>query len=118
QPGSISMFRKAIFWTHLVCGVATGIVVFMMSITGVVLMYERQINAWAAEKHYVPEDEQGERLPLEQLLVIQRATQPDASPTTMVITNDPGAPVALRAGRAGGVSLNPYSGAPMETGSP
>jgi uncharacterized iron-regulated membrane protein len=112
------MFRSIIFWTHLVSGVATGVVVFMMSLTGVILMYERQINEWAAAKHYVPAEEQGERLPLEQLLVIQRTTQPDATATTMVITNEPGAPVALRAGRAGGASLNPYTGAPMETGSP
>lgn len=112
------MFRQTIFWTHLVCGLAAGIVVFMMSLTGVILMYERQINEWAAEKHYVPAAQQGERLPLEQLLAIQRAAQPDAMPTTLVITNDPGAPVALRAGRAGGASLNPYTGAPMESGSP
>src|SRR5690606_30275911 len=114
----ISMFRKAIFWTHLVCGVATGLVVFMMSLTGVILMYERQVNDWAAAQHYVPAVEQGERLPLEQLLAIQRVRQPDARPTTLVLTNDPGAPVALRAGRAGGLSLNPYNGEPMETGSP
>ncbi|MGV3590557.1 MAG: PepSY-associated TM helix domain-containing protein [Gammaproteobacteria bacterium] len=112
------MFRQTIFWTHLVCGLAAGIVVFMMSLTGVILMYERQINQWVSEKHYVPAAQQGERLPLEQLLAIQRATQPDATPTTLVITNDPGAPVALRAGRAGGASLNPYTGEPRETGSP
>jgi len=112
------MFRKIIFWTHLVCGLAAGLVVFMMSFTGVILMYERQINEWAAEQHYVPAEEQGQRLPLEQLLAIQRTTQPDMRPTTLVITNDPGAPVALRAGRAGGASLNPYTGEAMETGSP
>lgn len=112
------MFRKTIFWAHLACGLAVGLVVFMMSLTGVVLMYERQINDWAAAKHYVPASEQGERLPLAELLAAQRALQPDASVTTMVITNNPGAPVALRAGRAGGISLNPYTGQPMETGSP
>ncbi|HEY0961129.1 MAG TPA: PepSY-associated TM helix domain-containing protein [Pseudomonadales bacterium] len=112
------MLRKTIFWTHLVCGLATGVVVFMMSLTGVVLMYERQINQWAAEKYYVPAEQQGERLPLEQLLAMQRTTQPDVVPTTLVITSDPGAPVALRAGRAGGASLNPYTGEPMEAGSP
>lgn len=112
------MFRTAIFWTHLVCGLATGLVVFMMSITGVVLTYERQLNEWAAAKHYVPADQQGERLPLEQLLAIQRSTQPAFAPTTLVISNNPGAPVALRAGRTGGVNLNPFTGQPMETGAP
>src|SRR5690606_14959611 len=41
------MFRKALFWIHLACGVVTGLVILMMSITGVVLTYERQMIAWA-----------------------------------------------------------------------
>ena len=36
------MVRSTIFWIHLVCGVATGLVVLMMSVTGVILTYERQ----------------------------------------------------------------------------
>ena len=46
------MFRKTIFWTHLVCGVAAGLVVLMMSVTGVLLTYERQMLAWADRAHY------------------------------------------------------------------
>lgn len=112
------MFRKTLFWTHLVCGVAAGVVIFIMSFTGVVLMYERQVNEWAAARHYVPAEQQGERLPLEELLVKQGTLQPEALATTLVISNHPGAPVALRAGRAGGMNLNPYTGEPMEGGSP
>ena len=41
------MFRSTIFWIHLVCGVVTGAVVLMMSVTGVLLTYERQILAYA-----------------------------------------------------------------------
>jgi len=36
------MSRKTIFWLHLACGVSAGVVVLMMSVTGVVLTYERQ----------------------------------------------------------------------------
>lgn len=112
------MFRKTIFWIHLVCGVLAGVVVFTMSFTGVALTYQRQINEWVAQTHYVPEAEQSGRLALQQLLVIQSTRQPELAPATLVITNDPGAPVAFRAGRQGGVSLNPYTGAEMETTSP
>ena len=38
--------RKAIFWTHLGAGVLAGLVVLMMSVTGVILTYERQIVGW------------------------------------------------------------------------
>ncbi len=41
------MVRSTIFWIHLVCGVAAGLVVLMMSVTGVILTYERQVGAWA-----------------------------------------------------------------------
>ena len=30
-------FRRCLFWTHLACGVVAGIVILMMSVTGVLL---------------------------------------------------------------------------------
>jgi hypothetical protein len=33
--------RKIIFWTHLLAGVIAGLVIFIMSFTGVVLMYDQ-----------------------------------------------------------------------------
>ena len=115
------MLRKTIFWIHLCCGLAAGIVVFTMSITGVLLTYERQINNWVASRYYLDTDQlAGQRtpIPLEELLTIQQIANPDFKPNTLVLTNAPGAPVALRAGRRGGISLNPYNGQPVETGSP
>ncbi len=40
------MFRKALFWTHLVAGVTAGVVILLMSVTGVLLTYEKQIIAY------------------------------------------------------------------------
>ena len=40
-------FRKILFWFHLCTGVVAGIVVLIMSVTGVLLMYEKQMTAWA-----------------------------------------------------------------------
>ena len=39
--------RKAIFWVHLVAGVAAAIVILMLAVTGVILTYEAQLNRWA-----------------------------------------------------------------------
>jgi uncharacterized iron-regulated membrane protein len=113
------MFRKTLFWIHLCCGVAVGLVVFTMSFTGVALMYERQVAQWAARQDYLPaQEQQGTRLALEKLIEIQQTRHPDVPTTALTITNDPGAPVEFRAGRRGGVSLNPYNGAEMTVGSP
>lgn len=40
------MLRKSLFWLHLIAGVLGGLVILIMSVTGVVLMYEKQIIAY------------------------------------------------------------------------
>jgi uncharacterized iron-regulated membrane protein len=107
------MFRKLLFWSHLIAGLATGIVVFMMSLTGVILTYERQWRAAVAEGRYLPAEQQGVPLPLEQLLSKAGELQAGQPYTTLVITNHPGAPVEFRSGRRAGATLNPYSGDPL-----
>jgi len=111
------MFRKVFFWSHLVSGVLAGLVILMMSVTGVLLTYERQILAWAEQSDFLSDAQGQQRLTLDQLFFIANTEYPDSSPTSIVITNDPGAPVTFSAGRRGGFSLNPLTGEAMETGS-
>jgi uncharacterized iron-regulated membrane protein len=111
------MFRKVFFWSHLVSGVLAGLVILMMSVTGVLLTYERQILAWAEQSDFLSDIQGQERLTLDQLFFIAKTEYPDSFPTSIVITNDPGAPVTFSAGRSGGFSLNPLTGEAMETGS-
>jgi uncharacterized iron-regulated membrane protein len=112
------MLRSIIFWTHLACGVVCGLVVFTMSFTGVVLTYERQIKAWVAEGYYAEPLPGQEALPLEELIARQQALDPQFVPASVVLTNAEGAPVSFRAGRQAGANLNPWTGEPMQTGSP
>jgi len=103
------MFRKTIFWIHLSCGVAAGLVVLMMSVTGVILTYERQILAWQDRGAYTYEPAAGEqRMSVESLL--QAGGTEDFSATGVILSSDPAAPAILSAGRAGRLHLNPYSG--------
>jgi len=39
--------RSLIFWPHLIAGVLAGAVILIMSVTGVLLTYEKQMIAWA-----------------------------------------------------------------------
>ncbi len=39
--------RKLFFWIHLILGTAAAAVILIMSVTGVLLMYERQMIEWA-----------------------------------------------------------------------
>ena len=39
--------RPVLFWTHLIAGVSAGVVILVMSVTGVLLTYEKQMVALA-----------------------------------------------------------------------
>ncbi|HEU4694195.1 MAG TPA: PepSY domain-containing protein, partial [Vicinamibacterales bacterium] len=39
--------RTLIFWPHLIAGVIAGAIILLMSVTGVILTYERQLIAWS-----------------------------------------------------------------------
>ncbi len=101
------MIRKAIFWLHLLCGVAAGVVVLMMSLTGVILTYERQILAWEDQAYFADSDGRTS-LPIETL--IEQASQANFMPESVTVAADPSAPVVLRQGRSQERIVNPYSG--------
>jgi len=110
------MVRSTIFWIHLVCGVAAGLVVLLMSVTGVLLTYERQILAWADRTAYPAPAPDAKRLPLEELVAAAKLHRPELKPTTITLRNEPDAPVMLSAGRGGSVLVDPYSGAVRDLG--
>ncbi len=88
--------RKLLFWSHLCLGVAAGIVILIMSVTGVLLTYEKQMVAWV-DLRDLPAI-QGPRLPLESLLgAIQQNT--GQLPATITIYRDPAKPAQITAGR-------------------
>ena len=81
-----------------------------MSVTGVLLMYEKQMTAWADRGYRVaPPSSGATRLPVETLLGKVRE-QRSALPSTFTLRSDPSAPAALGFGRESIVYINPYTG--------
>jgi uncharacterized iron-regulated membrane protein len=110
--------RKALFWIHLSAGSAAGMVILIMSVTGLLLAYERQIIAWAGSGYRtVPPSPTATRLPLEALLGEVHRTQP-ADPTTLTLRADPAAPVEVALGRDRTFFVDPYTGAVLGESSP
>jgi uncharacterized iron-regulated membrane protein len=109
-------FRKILFWLHLCTGVGAGVVVLIMSVTGVLLMYEKQLTAWADRGYRVTPLPQGQRLPVETLLSKVR-DQRSALPSTLTLRADAREPAALAFGREGVVYVNPYTGETLGEGS-
>jgi uncharacterized iron-regulated membrane protein len=104
------MVRSTIFWIHLVCGVAAGLVILMMSVTGVALTYERQLLAWADRGSHPAPTPGARRLTLEELVEAARLRRPEFTPASITLRNEPDAPVTLGAGRSGTLLVDPYTG--------
>ena len=77
--------RTLIFWPHLIAGVTAGVVIFVMSVTGVLLTYERQLIAWSDSQYRSAVPAGAERLSVETLLQTVRDEHPDVSPTAVTI---------------------------------
>src|SRR5688572_175657 len=105
-------FRKLIFWTHLVVGVVAGLVILIMSVTGVLIAYQRQIVT-AAEKSVsvvtVP-PAPANALSLAEIGEKLRVTYPKESVTGFTRRSEPNAAILVNFGKEGARFVNPYSG--------
>jgi uncharacterized iron-regulated membrane protein len=91
--------RPFIFWPHLIAGVTAGSVIFLMSVTGVLLTYERQVLAWADSGYRsTPAAPGARRMSLEAVLARVRERHPDLTPATITDRAGAEAPVTISAG--------------------
>lgn len=103
--------RKIFFWLHLIAGVVAGVVILVMSATGVALAFEKEIIAWAErDVRRITSSSDAQRLPLDELLAKVRAAQPDARPSGVTIYSDPTIATLVSMGRTNSFHVNPYSG--------
>jgi uncharacterized iron-regulated membrane protein len=108
--------RKVFFWTHLCCGVVCGFVILMMSATGVVLTYERQILDWANRDLHAAPAPGATRLPLASVVAAAELGASDFAATGVTVEADPTAPATVTAARGRTLFVNPYSGAVLGEG--
>lgn len=111
------VFRKVLFWLHLIAGLIGGIVILIMCVTGAVLSFEKNITEWAEGGQRVVSPV-GERLPISTIFAKVIEAKPDAKPSGVTVTNDPASAVTVSLGREGQLFVDPYSGAIKGQGSP
>ena len=113
----MALLRRVIFWSHLVAGVVAGTIVLIMSVTGVLLTYEKQMATWADTKAYRAAPPSGAvRLAPAAIVAAVQTANPAATPTAMTIWSDPAAPASVAAGQRT-VFVNPYTGQVLGEGS-
>lgn len=101
--------RKIVFWMHLSCGVTAGLVIVMMSVTGVLLTYERQMMDWSIRSFYYEPSQDEKRLPLNELITAADGYAQQGSPSTLTVSSDQAAPVGFQLSRFRTVYVNPYT---------
>lgn len=107
--------RKLFFWLHLILGCSAAIFVFLMSITGVALTYERQMIKSAEQADYpVVVGGQDQKLSVAELAVIAK-NYPAKKTPEIILNNEQGAPVIVKDGRKTLAYLNPYTGEEITT---
>jgi uncharacterized iron-regulated membrane protein len=101
--------RTLIFWPHLVAGVIAGVVILIMSLTGVLLMYERQMIAWAERHDVTPPSPAAPRLGVEELLARVHQAQPEAEVTAVTLRAGERETALVSLGQRT-VQVDPYTG--------
>lgn len=104
-------FRSLIFWMHLIAGAAAGVVVLIMSITGVALTYEKQMLEWADRGAWTaPSSADARHLPPETLLAKVAEARPGASPAGVNLRANPAAPATVTFDGNKSLLVDPYTG--------
>lgn len=107
--------RKTVFWLHLAAGLTAGLIVVVMSATGIALAFEREILQWIdRDVRYVTAPAGTPRMTLDQLDSAVNAQYPDFKTTARTIPRAPNAAYEFRAGRDGTLYVNPYTGTANE----
>ncbi|WP_375759305.1 PepSY-associated TM helix domain-containing protein [Corallococcus exercitus] len=110
--------RSVLFWIHLVSGLVVGLVVAVMSFTGVAIAFESQIIDWADRdaRHAAPPAEGTPRLTLEEMIAKAKEAKPAAQPSGVTVSPEADRMVTVALGRGAAVYVHPYTGEVREQG--
>jgi uncharacterized iron-regulated membrane protein len=110
--------RKILFWLHLVAGVVAGAVILVMSATGVLLTYEKQMLAWSDRTAAAqPPDAAASRRDVDALIAAARAVEGAEPVTGISMSSVAGAPALVTRGQRT-IAVNAYTGAVIGDASP
>ena len=109
--------RRILFWLHLTAGSVAGIMILVMSVTGVLLVFQRPVIAWVDRAGRSHEPSAGApRMPLGDLMAKAAATQ-GAAPTAVTLYAPPDMPVEIAFGRERTVYFDSDTAAELGVGS-
>lgn len=100
----MSVVRKTVFWLHLGIGLAAGVIILLMCVTGLLLSFERQLTGFAdGFKITVPPG----AVPLGPEALLGKL---ESAPSGVGFGRDPSSPVFYQYGKEKTHFANPYTG--------
>jgi uncharacterized iron-regulated membrane protein len=113
----IRQLRAGLFWIHFALGVAGGLFILNMAISGVLISYERQILDFAEAAQRKVKTLGPQPLDVETLVNRVRQSYPDRRFTGLVLYSDPSASVQFTVGREDEVLyVDGYTGGVLRQG--
>jgi len=106
--------RKILFWIHLAAGSVAGIVILIMSVTGVLLAFQKQITMWA-DRDLRPTP--GATQVSMDVMLASVAAFNAGPPSSITLRADPTAPAEFSFGRERVLLVDVYSGRVLGEGS-
>ncbi|MEZ5757512.1 MAG: PepSY-associated TM helix domain-containing protein [Emcibacteraceae bacterium] len=100
--------HKILYWPHLICGVLAAVLILIMSVTGVLLTYERQIIVWAENTYERPVSLNIDPVTIDEILNRNRDNINHKEIRSLKISNDPEAPLVVSSKE--NYYINRYSG--------
>src|SRR5262245_34443368 len=109
--------RTCLFWTHLLAGFAGGLVILVMSATGLLLAFKPQIQAFVERDVRMVRPNDMPRRPLADVLAAAASARPEAMTQSVTVSREPGVAtvVAFRGGER--LFVDPYSARVVGAGS-
>lgn len=107
--------KRWVFWTHLILGLVAGIFIFLMSLTGFLLTYERQFIELDEMRYRVDVPQNQQRLSTDDIVDKLQALHPETPHIYVRWVNREGAAVPAWAGRDSYL-FHPYSGEILREG--
>lgn len=102
-------FRTVLFWIHLAVGAAAGIVILIMSVTGVALTYEKQVIEWADRAAWTAPADAGAHLAPETLIAAAAAARPEKPVVGLTLRADASAPATVTFDGNSALLVNPHT---------
>jgi uncharacterized iron-regulated membrane protein len=104
-------FRAVLFWIHLAVGAAAGVVILIMSVTGVALTYEKQMIEWADRTALRAPADAGSHLAPETLIAAAAEARPGKPVVALTLRADVAAPATVTFDGNTALLVDPYTAA-------